>query len=488
MPQRGVHVPVLAAGSPMSSLPIRTHLCFSGSSSISSIRQRCCSSTSGAVRQRPAGVLDLARPGRRAAPPARRASAAAGRRGPGTEKSKPLRGQADTNSEDSSASRRSTWSSSVRRAGRSSGATRGSEGPAGAPCGGVPGRQALVPLPRRSGTRYQRLSPGQLPAAPISRGLERLDDRPEGLLDADQRHALHLQSASTMRVVCWRHAALLGDTSPEARASVASSSAITIWRLSRAPAAAQLLAAPVSAQPDSPPTFSASNAITGHAGLERGDHQRVVEQVAARSPPHSSRSSAICSTGGAVGVGVDPDLAPEHPVGPGHRVLAHVDHVPAGDPARRARRRSRTDSGAAARAARRPACATGPARELLGQLDVDPALLQLGVGGHRAHFRRSRARAWARSSSSVRLPSLVRRTLPPAVGEHRGRAARPRRRGSSPRRRGPRHRHPPPAPAHDLPDLAALLAAHDHREVHLRERPCASARPGPPGARSRRPG
>ena len=44
-PQRGRTCQSRQPGSPMSSWLTRTHLCFSGSSSISSIRQRFCSST-----------------------------------------------------------------------------------------------------------------------------------------------------------------------------------------------------------------------------------------------------------------------------------------------------------------------------------------------------------------------------------------------------------------------------------------------------------
>ena len=76
---------------------------------------------------------------------------------------------------------------------------------------------------------------------------------------------------------------------------------------------------------------------------------------------------------------------------------------------------------------------------------------------------------WARSWASVRLPRSVRRTVPDpslnTVVGHTPDAVEVGHRAVAVHA----DRHPPPPAADDLAGLAALLAAHDHGEVHLRE-------------------
>ena len=114
----------------MSSFDTCTQRWLSGSSSISSINRRLCSSASAALVERDAAATDLLDEGvaqllqfAQGQQPRARAQRAS----PGS-RSRPLRGQAEQKRPTDSSSKRRTWSSSVRRAARSSGLVRGAAG------------------------------------------------------------------------------------------------------------------------------------------------------------------------------------------------------------------------------------------------------------------------------------------------------------------------------------------------------------------------
>ena len=103
----------------MSSLRMRTHLCSSGASSISSRRRRLSSSCTCGRRAR-GGCAGASPPARRAAPRARRCVSSRGPRRGRVDQSKPVRGKAEQKSADSSDSSRATCSRSCRRTAASS--------------------------------------------------------------------------------------------------------------------------------------------------------------------------------------------------------------------------------------------------------------------------------------------------------------------------------------------------------------------------------
>ena len=177
------------------------------------------------------------------------------------------------------------------------------------------------------------------------------------------------------------------------------------------PQLAERLPRPRQAQPELALDALGVEGHERHARLGDGDGERVVEQVLAAEPAVAQALQRDRLHRGALAVGVDADLAREHAVGPGHRVLAHVDHL-------RARVTVREPAQALLQLAWR-APGTGLERgvdepqpgELRRQLPLHPALAQLEVELGRHREIRS---ALARSSSSVRLPSSTSATVPPA--------------------------------------------------------------------------
>ena len=226
------------------------------------------------------------------------------------------------------------WSRTARRA-RPPGADLVEQG---APCG------ALVRTRARD-ERWTAWRAGQPAArAPRSRALQ--DDLPQervGQLSAGSRRRstvpprrLIARNAaspagrhSTIRSALRRHARAPGEISP----NTMDSGPVLVghhdlarrqWpsaaeRLARAgQAQARIALHPVarrrrSPAPRSPPRRSSGRRRAGSS---------------LRSPPHFRRSRAMRSTGVRSVSGSMPDLAGEDPVGPGHRVLAHVHHLP----------------------------------------------------------------------------------------------------------------------------------------------------------------
>ena len=117
-----------------------------------------------------------------------------------------------------------------------------------------------------------------------------------------------------------------------------------------------------------------------------------------------------CLDRGAVGVGVDPDLAREHAVGPGDGVLAHVHDLGARVAVGKVAQALLYLRGSRPRAGLERGVDEPQVGELLGELRLDPALLDL-------ELHQPSALALRRSSSSVRLPSSVSTTLPPALAK-----------------------------------------------------------------------
>ena len=110
---------------------------------------------------------------------------------------------------------------------------------------------------------------------------------------------------------------------------------------------------------------------------------RVVEQVAAAAGrPHEPVERDLLDRR-TVGVGIDADLAPEHTVGPGHRVLAHVDRVAAGDPVRELAQAAPHGVGTASRAPSTRVSQSARPGNSSGKLVVDPTSLEIGIGHRR---------------------------------------------------------------------------------------------------------
>jgi hypothetical protein len=136
----------------------------------------------------------------------------------------------------------------------------------------------------------------------------------------------------------------------------------------------EALSGPRQAQPERAVDLVGVEREHRHARLGDRERQRVVDDVLALQPAVAQALQRDRLHRRAIGVRVDPNLAREHPVGPGDRVLAHVDHLPAGvavgqqaEPLlhrRGARTRPHVD-----RRVHEPQL-----RELLGQLSFDPAL------------------------------------------------------------------------------------------------------------------
>ena len=173
--------------------------------------------------------------------------------------------------------------------------------------------------------------------------------------------------------------------SPNSTATERSGSATTICRTESGRAvAAQPLSLVREPQPERRRHLVRVERHHRHARLDRRDHERVVEQVAAaeRAVLHPVERGLL--GGRAVVVGVDPDLAEEDPVGPRDRLLAQVDRLAA---------RVAVAQLAQAlldlrRRAARAALVRDPSQPQLGELD-----LEVGVDP-------------ARSRWSLRQPSL----------------------------------------------------------------------------------
>ena len=121
-------------------------------------------------------------------------------------------------------------------------------------------------------------------------------------------------------------------------------------------------------------------------------------------PPAFSRSTASASTGVRCDVGVEPDVAEEHAVGPRHRPLAQHDRLRAAEAVRQLPQPLAQRRRAAAGARAQGQVPEPQLRELRRQLRVDPARLDL------AHRIASSRFASAASPSSE---NDVLTTLPP---------------------------------------------------------------------------
>ena len=205
------------------------------------------------------------------------------------------------------------------------------------------------------------------------------------------------------------HAAALGELSEQDRDRSHRVGDHDLTRGQRPPVSAQALPRQRQAQTDLAVHAVRVEGDDRHAGLDRGDHQRVVEQVlAAEAAALHPLERDLLGRRPAL-VRVDPDLPEEDPVGPRDRLLAQVHGLGAREAVAHNPQPLAHLARAAPRARLQARVVEGELGELALQLGIDPALLDLELGGH---FRSPRAEV--RSSASLRSTrTLVSLTFPP---------------------------------------------------------------------------
>ncbi len=157
----------------------------------------------------------------------------------------------------------------------------------------------------------------------------------------------------------------------------------------------------------------------GDARLDDRDREGVVEQAAADESAvlHALQGDRL--HGSLLLVRVESDVAVEHPVGPGDRLVPQVDRLRAREPVRQLRQALLQTAWSAARPPLYQQVAQGEAGELLTQLGRDPARLWSRSLAHQraaaARARDSRSSRWtfAVICASESSPIFSKSRIPP---------------------------------------------------------------------------